>query len=172
MVYLTIGLLLACSEPGPLDGTWLFTSQDDVSGGFLKADQNKALIGLWGAGFGTDGIVEGTIGLRDDIPWVYFSVETGLGDADAALRLQGREAMLPLGARRGEHEVRYKTLHEPSMTSEKMADLERSASERIAMAKQQWTDGAFLLQTHGETVGQIHCLGSDPPIVVLFDQFG
>ena len=37
--------------------------------------------------------------------WVFFDIETAMDTAQAALRIQGTEARLPLGARRGEFDL-------------------------------------------------------------------
>ena len=63
-------------------------------------------VGLWGPGFQTDGRSLASITNEEDgSTWLHFSVQTGLGEAVAAMRVQGDAAVIPLGMRPGEFEL-------------------------------------------------------------------
>ena len=131
--------------------------------------QRGVRVGLWGEGFGTRGEVLADVVPDDDgSTWLHFSVYTGLGEAVAALRIEGDSGLLPLGIRPGEHELRLKK------AALKDVDLEGAAAmsaESQAKAVKEWEAGAFLLREGEDTVGEIRFRGDSPPMVTVFDKW-
>ena len=66
-------------------------------------------VGMWAERFGTDGEVLADVERDPDgSVWLYFAVQTGLGEAVSALRIEGDSGVLPLGERPGEDVLRLR----------------------------------------------------------------
>lgn len=126
-------------------------------------------VGVWGPHFGTPGLVSATVEEPEPgLSWLHFVMETGLGEGEAALRLQGTEALLPLGGRRGEFEVRLKA--RPGMLGVDERRKEDDALEaRLEAQRADWATGAFRLVDAGEIVGEFQLRGDEPPWVWVYD---
>lgn len=121
-------------------------------------------VGLWGPGWGTDGVVPAEVRLEDGDPWLYFSLETGLGEGSAALRLRGETATLPLGARPGEFDVALGRGAVPKEAALARAEAEGAAA--VATERQVWADGHFRLMDGGIVVGDLRFEGERAQISV------
>ena len=123
--------------------------------GVAGADHPRRNVGLC---FGTDGEVLADVERDPDgSVWLYFAVQTGLGEAVSALRVEGDSGVLPLGERPGEDvlHLRRTTVDEERITAARIA----SASGLQASRARAWGDGAFLLQQGARTVGEIRFRG-------------
>lgn len=132
-------------------------------------DEQTIRVGLWGPHFGTPGVVSATVEtLEPGLSWLHFVMETGLGEGEAALRLQGTEALLPLGGRRGEFEVRLRA--EPGvLSSTERGVLDAALEQRLETQRADWAAGAFRLVDAGEVVGELQLRGEEPPWVWVYD---
>jgi hypothetical protein len=162
--------MFACSVgPAGLD-TPLVLEGDGViaevtSGAGCQRDEVR--VGLWGERFGTRGFT-----LADAVPepdgatWLHFRVETGLGEAIAAMRIEGDGAVLPLGTRAGELEM-----HLSRVASGTVDRAELSTRTEVAVAEEKtlWENGAFVIRSGSEPVGEIQFRGDSPPIVSVAD---
>lgn len=126
-------------------------------------------VGLWGPHFGTPGLVSATVEATDDgLSWLHFVLETGLGEGEAALRLQGAEALLPLGGRRGEFEIRLEA--QPGVLSvEERRQRDDALEARLETQRANWAAGAFRLMDAGDVVGELQLRGEEPPWVWVYD---
>jgi hypothetical protein len=169
-------LLAGCAaEPLPLDGAWTL-SGDGVTG-LLRVDagggcsEGRAEIGLWGPGFGTPGVVGAS--LVEESPgevWAWFPLRTGVGEGEAALRIEGTVGRLPLGARPAEHDVHLRLEQGVPAPPE----VERLASEsraRLDAAERAWQAGRFQLLDGEALVGEVQLRGPDAaPLVAVYDE--
>ncbi len=162
--------MLACTvgpaglgEPFALQGEGVVAVVTPVSG----CGDSDVRVGLWGDGYGTQGEVAADVVPDDDgSTWLHFSVHTGLGEAIAALRIEGEAGLLPLGTRPGEHGVALRRV-----AIDRDA-LERASAENEVQLRalvNQWRNGAFLIQEDGAVVGELRFRGDMAPMVSLFD---
>lgn len=165
-------LLCACSAGSPVVRESVGLVGDGVMGALIAegggCGAGALQVGLWGPRFGTEGLVPATAIEEDGAIWVYFSLSTGLGEGEAALRLERGQASLPLGARPGEHEVQLTlgALPDPAeLEAWSSAGAARLASERVA-----WEQGSFLLRDGDQTVGDVQLLGERARVAV-YDAF-
>ncbi len=120
-------------------------------------------------GFSTQGdALADVIPNEDGSVWLHFSVQTGLGEAVAALRIEGNSGLLPLGIRPGEHELR---LSKVSIDEERIKRAKKDSEARLKLARQAWQEGFFLLKQGVDTVGEIRFRGDRPPLVGVFDRW-
>ncbi|MEC8193588.1 MAG: hypothetical protein VX944_16260 [Myxococcota bacterium] len=124
-------------------------------------------IGLWGERFGTRGQTRADVVSEDDgSTWLHFRVDTGLGEAIAALRIQGNGAVLPLGARPGEAELLLKRVDALSVD---LVSFAGQTAERIKAEQALWQDGAFIIQSDEAVVGELQFRGDEPPVIGVAD---
>lgn len=162
--------MLACSvgsgaleTPFDLEGDGVIAHVSSVGG----CGNNEVRIGLWGPRFGTDGEVRAdVVSDPSGVTWLHFRVGTGLGEAIAALRIEGESGVIPLGTRPGESQLHLKRV---KLTPERRE--QAAATSAVALEEEQllWADGAFLLQTDGKTVGEMRFRGDRSPIVSVHD---
>jgi hypothetical protein len=176
LVQVWAALGLGCAaEPLPLDGAW--TLDGPNVRGVLRAQvgggctDGRAEIGLWGPGFGTPGVVGTT--LVEEAPgevWAYFPMRTGVGEGEAALRIEGSVGRLPLGARPAEHDVHLRL--EDGVPA--AAELQRLAAEsrvRLDASEADWQAGLFSLRDGETVVGEVRLRGPDAaPLVAVYDE--
>ena len=130
-------------------------------------DDGGVRIGLWGERFGTRGQTRADVVSEDDgSTWLHFRVDTGLGEAIAALRVQGNGAVLPLGARPGEGELHLQRVDDLSVD---LASFAGRTAERVKEEQALWQDGAFIIQSDGAGVGELLFRGDEPPIIGVAD---
>jgi len=130
-------------------------------------DRDEIRVGLWGPRFGTRGHTLANLTEEEGGSfWLHFRVETGLGEAIAAMRIQGDGAVLPLGARPGETEIHLSAVQATSVDSTSLSEATDAA---VTAEQQRWADGAFLIQSDEETVGEILFRGDNAPVVTVAD---
>jgi hypothetical protein len=126
-------------------------------------------VGLWAERFGTDGeVLADVVSDPDGSIWLYFAVQTGLGEAVSALRLEGDSGVLPLGERPGEDVLR---LRKTSLDEVKLAGAQVASKTGIGAARSAWEAGVFVLKQSGATVGELRFRGDAPPLVGVYDQW-
>jgi len=165
-------LSVACAERGPGAPRPAGLAGDGVlgliEGGQGGCDEGLR-VGLWGPRWGTDGMVPAEVEREESgVLWVDFPLMTGLGEGDAALRLEGAEARLPLGAREGEHDLilRQTALPDPDEVSRAIeANAAAVEAERTA-----WSQGGFLLVDGQTRTGDVQLLG-DRATIAVYDAF-
>ena len=124
-------------------------------------------VGLWGRGVSTEGEVLASMGEGEEgTIWLNFPVQTGLGTAVAAIRLQGDSAILPLGSRPGEFEVH---MSKSDLDGDAVARQARQAAEQLEREVEYWRQGSFLLVSDDGAVGEIRFRGDRAPIVSVHD---
>ena len=106
-------LLSGCRVEPSLTGRWKLESEHAV--GEIRTENGSLNIGLWGETWGTDGMAAAHLRVEEHGNWLDFPVQSGLGEGRLKLRLQGSEAMLPLGGRRGEFDLIFNAELEASL---------------------------------------------------------
>lgn len=120
----------------------------------------------WGPAWGTDGAAPAEVEADGaGGAWLWFPMRTGLGEGQAALHLLGEVAMLPLGARPGEHELRLKRA--PWPTDADTAALDDALRPRLEAEAEAWAVGRFTLQDQGAVVGEIRIEGERAEVSVF-----
>lgn len=162
--------LLACSV-GPSGLSLPLTLEGDGVVAVVKREagcrSDGVRIGLWGERFGTRGETRAdVVSDPDGSVWLHFRVDTGLGEAIAALRVEGNGAVLPLGARPGEGELVLKGVDSLSVDRLQFA---AETADRIREEQRLWQSGAFTIETDLGAVGEIQFRGDDPPVVGVAD---
>jgi len=126
-------------------------------------------VGMWAERFGTDGEVLADVERDPDGSfWLYFAVQTGLGEAVSALRIEGDSGVLPLGERPGEDVLR---LRRTALDEARLVGASVASATGLQAARRAWESGAFLLQQDGETVGEVRFRGDAPPLVGVYDEW-
>ncbi|MBM74871.1 MAG: hypothetical protein CMK59_05685 [Proteobacteria bacterium] len=136
----------------PVSSDWLIEGPE--LNGWVVAQGNQAELFLEAERVGTNGIVSAEWVRESGIDWLYFELETGGGAAQAVLRIEGKEARLPLGARSGEFDLVGQAENKKTTEDEKQLDLE-SMLTRIAREKTYWDNGHFVLYDGEEQVGDM-----------------
>lgn len=122
---------------------------------------------LWADGYATQGkAMADVVADKDGSTWLHFAVETGLGEAVAALRIEENSGVLPLGVRPGEHEVRLSKVPVDSIS---LQTVKEQSGLALKAARRAWQDGYFLLKKGDSTVGELRFRGDRPPLVGVFD---
>lgn len=168
-----IGLAGCQAESLPLDGRFALTAPGVT--GVLEADpgggcrEGAVRIGVWGETWGTPGVVTALV--EEESPgvvWAWFPLRTGVGEGEAALRIEGGAARLPLGLRAGEHDIHLR-LGDPPEPAEVDAAAE-AARARLDAEQAAWDDGRFRLVDGDAVVGEVSLKGPDrPPEVAVYD---
>jgi len=125
---------------------------------------------LYGATLATAGEVPAeAVEEEPGLVWLHFPIQTALGEGQAAMRLQGNEAMLPLGARRGELEVRLERGAGPVAAAE-LDQARQASTASLAQAATAWEQGTFrLLDDQGGLVGEVVLREQAAPLVAVYD---
>lgn len=135
----------------------------------LSCQGSETRIGVYGPTWSTEGEVVATVVPDEDgSTWLHFPVITGLGEAVAALRVEGDGGVIPLGSRPGEFEVQ---LQRADLSKEQVEQAKVASSQSIESEKKFWQDGSFLLQSDGETVGEVRFRGDLVPAVSVHDRW-
>ena len=176
---MTLLALLGGCQPAPELPPPLTLSAPGVSGVILPrpaagCQPAEVQVGLWGPTWTTGPLVEARLTTEQDavgaeVLWLEFPVETGLGQTTLALRLQGQEVRLPLGARPGEFELTLRSTP-GALDAAAQQHAQEEAQQRIARAREAWARGEFLLRDGEATVGEVRLLGAEsPPMVSVHD---
>ncbi len=135
----------------------------------LSCQGAQTRIGVYGPTWSTEGEVAATVVPDDDgSTWLHFPVNTGLGEAVAALRIEGAGGVIPLGSRPGEFEIQ---LQRAELSVEEIDEARVKAAESLKLEQKMWQDGSFLLQSGDETVGEVRFRGDLVPAVSVHDQW-
>ena len=163
-------LSLACSKnESPMNGIWKLSGQNVT--GVIKADSKSLQVGVWGDKWGTDGLVPAKIAVQEDVRYLYFTLQTGLGAGDATLRLQGQEALLPLGSRSGEFEISMLS-EETDSLPEDLEMLQKKNQLAVEQERKYWKNGFFTLISNTNTVGDFHYTPQNgETTVAVYDQY-
>lgn len=160
------GMILACggtpSTMAPADGTWSLRGSTDGGGrvvGQLQVQGGEPTLSLWSDTFGTGPEPVSTRAPygESDLTWWPFSLQIGLGSADAELALSpaSERAILPLGAREGEATVVLAVTRGPLPAQERDTARDHSA-KAVAALQAAWQEGSFLLQEgDGSPMGKV-----------------
>ena len=150
MLFFIIG---ACTSSELPQGYWSLQGVDTEDVGSISIEGAKVYVGLYGSRWTTGGPVLAEVEPSKDWLWLYFPLKTGQGEGTAALRFQGGEAMLPLGARRGEFEVYFS-----ARTSEEIDFAEKEEWSNLQVQKERayWNNGEFLISSQDDIVGTFH----------------
>ena len=163
-----LGLAFSCSQPVSIEGQWKLSSR--VAKGEIRAVEAGVTIGLWGDKWGTGGWVEAAHEHKEGADWFYFPLRTGLGTGGAALRLQGGEARLPLGARRGEFDHVFAAQSGQGWSAGELSEARADADSALEAESRYWSDGSFLLQEADSGVaGVLQFVQGENPVVMVFD---
>jgi hypothetical protein len=168
---LATALLLACAPSDPLSQpSGLESADGTVSGGWRRTTGGCGSGGLQlhlaGPHWGTQGWVPAEVSREDaGVDWLYFPIQTAVGEGTAALRVEGQEALLPLGARPGELEIALRLTPANEAPDEARA-LARSAAQ-IEAAKSVWARGFFSLRGPDGPAGDLD-LGYGTATVALY----
>ena len=161
--------MLACT-PSILGVDLPLTLEGDGARARVTAERgcqgSTVRVGLWGPGFGTDGDVVASVTQEEGSLWLNFSVQTGLGEAVAAMRIQGNVATLPLGQRPGEFEL---NLFQKEMGENDFLEAAKNHAESVARGIGYWRNGRFLLVSGDDVAGEIRFRGDQGPIVSVHD---
>ncbi|MFT5685804.1 MAG: hypothetical protein ACI8RZ_006758, partial [Myxococcota bacterium] len=124
--------------------------------------------GLWGATGGTAGQVPVEVTQEEGVLWLSFLIQTGVGEGLAALRMQGDDIRMPLGARSGEFDLTLsRTPGVASAAALEAAEL--AAVAGIEAEHAAWQAGDFLLKDGEQTVGAVLLRGDAAPMVSVHD---
>lgn len=164
--------MLACASSSPLvTEAWVLKGPGvlgQLSASGHGCDGKEASIGLWGATWGTAGHVPVEATEEDGVLWLSFPIQTGVGEGVAALRVQGEDVRVPLGARSGEFDLVLTRTPGVSPAAPLQA-AERSAQAGITVEQAAWEQGDFLLMDGTEAVGEVSLRGDAPPMISVHD---
>jgi hypothetical protein len=170
MIRVIMFWIFACSVGTPGLDLPLVLRGDDVVVEVTNGDgckRSDVRVGLWGQRFGTLGhTLADVVEDEDGSTWLHFRVQTGLGEAIAALRVQGNGAVLPLGVRPGENEIHLSVVE---AHPEEWSTLAARTAETVEAEQRLWENGAFVIRSDGEPVGEIQFRGDRSPIVNVAD---
>jgi hypothetical protein len=129
----------------------------------------RVRVGVWGEGWGTPGVVTASVEQSESgLFWLSFPIETGLGEGEGALRLQGTDARVPLGGRAGEHEAVLTATPGPLPADLGAAKI-AAFRPRIQAEQAAWALGSFRLEEGGVLVGEVQLRGDEKPWVRVYD---
>lgn len=174
-------LLWSCTADDlPLDGDFAIQGEGPGGGAVLGAVHARPGGGcqpssleaeLYGPSLHTAGTVPATVDVGEGGEiWLFVPVRTFLGDGTAALRIQGREALLPLGARPGEFDL-HLAWTEGAADAEALSTAAAAAVQQVEAGARAWQDGAFRLHDdQDQLVGEILLRGDAPAAVSVHDR--
>lgn len=177
---LCAGLLLqpGCAADGPVQVRHLvgegFAGEVRVDGG-SGCRGAVTTVTLFGPSLSTAGPVTAEVAAAEGQPtWLYFPLQTALGEGSAALRLQGSEAMLPLGARPGEFDV-HMSVEEGPADPAALAAARSAAEASLRDSAAAWAAGAFRLEDPTAPpdmrwVGEVILRPDGPAMVAVYDR--
>jgi hypothetical protein len=165
-------LKLACTSSLPqgvflLEGDKVIGEIRVIGGG---CSQRKE-IAFWGPHWGTNGFVPFTISFEDDIKWISFPLETGLGTGHANLRLQGEEAYFLLGSKQNEFYKRMTLIPEKEIGDAGVLEAQNRWDEQKIQDEEHWSEGAFVILDNDKVVGEIQLIPEEPAEVLVYDSF-
>lgn len=157
-----LSVLLACTQSDLPQGYWALNGVDSDSKGSISIQGESVFVELYDSRWTTEKSVLAEVEKSKDWLWLYFPLVTGQGDGTAALRFQGGEAMLPLGARRGEFEVYFSATPSDPIN---FVDQQESVRLQVQKEKEYWEKGEFLISSQDSVVGFLN-----QGQIMLFDE--
>jgi hypothetical protein len=105
-IFFLLSILLCCSVQNPIDGYFELKENSQKTVGYLSGNSRGIDVYINHPNLSTNGWERAEIELEKEGGfWAFFDIETAMDTAHAAMRVQGKEARLPLGARRGEFDL-------------------------------------------------------------------
>ena len=110
MFHLFLYLIAGCSVQSPIEGFYELKDKKGVTG-YISGSSKGIEVYINHPHLSTDGWKKADVELEKEGGfWAFFDIETAMDTAHAALRVQGKEARLPLGARRGEFDLIFNVI--------------------------------------------------------------
>ena len=166
-------LFLACHSVSLPLGTWRIEGDNEI--GVIRHSRtgwtHQIELALFTEHTSTNGLVEATVETLDGTHWLRFPIQSGFGDGQASIRLQGREAYLPLGARFNEFGIRMRIHSDQTLSDEELKVAHEAWKKRQAIDNQVWMQGSFLLYSDQKPVGTVQLLPDEPAEIRVFDSF-
>ena len=170
---LPILFLSACRGYSLPLGTWRINGDNEI--GFIRHSMSgwnhKIELAIFSEHASTNGIVEAHLDSQDGIHWFRFPIETGFGTGKASLRLQGKEAYLPMGARVNEFGLRMRAEKDGVVSEEELNQAHAAWMSRQAADQEAWMQGSFVLYSDTTPVGMVQLIPEEPAEVQVFDSF-
>ena len=152
--------LTNCSAQNPISGLYeLHDTNPQNQIGYVYGTSSDTYIYILHPSIATNGWQQTEIEMESEGGfWAFFDIETAMDTAHAALRIQGSEARLPLGARRGEFDLVFEI--KPSTKQKQEIDLfiETNLSQQqqnIAHQREFWSLQKHVLVEHIQNTTQI-----------------
>lgn len=110
------------------------------------------------------------VGLEDPpgVVWVHFPVVSAMGEGEAALRIQGDEVYLPMGAREGELSLSLRKTG-PGLDPGQMDQASTEAQQSVGDAQEAWAAGAYQLWDGEALVGEVRLRAEGVSQVGVYD---
>jgi len=143
--------LLSCTNSSLPQGVWGLYGIDMEGIGQISIHKHRVSVELYTERLTTDGEVQAQVDQQEELLWLFFPLRTGQGGGEAALRFQGEEAMIPLGARRGEFEVYFSA--KKDALSPDLSDWKNRSMNAVNQERAYWEKGEFLLQVEDNLLG-------------------
>ena len=141
---------VACTGSSLPEGYWLLSGIDAEGRGGIRIENQKIEVELYTDRVTTGGAVSAQFEQKDELLWLFFPLKTGQGEGEAALRFQGKEAMLPLGARRGEFEIYFSAEYNKESSLEVW---KQRSMKHVEKEIEYWEQGDFLLKVNDKLLG-------------------
>ena len=156
---------IGCSAQNPISGLYeLYDTNPQNQIGYVYGTSSDVYIYISHPNIATNGWQQTEIEIESEGGfWAFFDIETAMDTAQAALRIQGSEARLPLGARRGEFDLVFEMKPSTKQKQDIDISIEKNTLQRqqhIENQRQFWS-----LQKH-VLVEQIQ---NTPQIVGIID---
>ena len=166
-------LLLACHSISLPLGTWRIEGENEIGGiRHVRAGWNHQIeVALFTEHASTDGYVVASVTSENETHWLRFPIQTGFGEAQASIRVQGKEAYLPLGARFNEFGIRMRALNGQLPSEDEVKRAAEAWQIRHERDHNAWMQGSFLLVSEQKTVGTVQLLPDEPAEIQVFDSF-
>ena len=170
---LPLSFLFACNGTDlPLD-TWRIVGENEL--GVIRHSRSgwrqNIEIALFTTHASTSGLVQASLDEDMGTAWLRFPIETAFGEGEASIRLQGKEAYLPLGARMNEFGIRMQALQGADVSDDEIVQAQAVWRSRQAEDHHAWMQGSFVLYSDVTPVGTVQFIPDSPAEISVFDSF-